>query len=240
MDLLIDVGNTRVKYAKVENNQLSAIEHCSIEEFFEQLDTFSKLNSIFLVSVSNQSFSNKLQSWAQTHSITFKTLLTEAETFGVKNSYQQYSTMGADRWLAVLGAQLLFPNNNVLIVDAGTATTFDLLNKEKQHCGGWIIPGVELMMQSLFDNTDKVFGKIAEIERTAFGQTTNDNVNLGCWSATTGAINNAISQAKQDGVQVEQLIFTGGNGKELNRLGKFNGIFIADLIFQGMKRYIQP
>ncbi|OUS29815.1 hypothetical protein A9Q98_05840 [Thalassotalea sp. 42_200_T64] len=240
MDILIDVGNSRVKYVRVKGNQLSSIEHCSTEEFIAQLDAFSKFSSIFLVSVSNQLFSNKLQYWAQNQSIPFNTLSTEAKSFGVKNSYQQYSSMGADRWLAVLGAQLLFPNKNVLIVDAGTATTFDLLNKEKQHCGGWIIPGLAMMMQSLFDNTDKVFGKTAEIERTGFGQTTNDNVNLGCWSATTGAIHNAIAQAKHDGVQVEQLIFTGGNGKELNRLGKFNGIFIEDLIFQGMKRYIRP
>ncbi|WOH36909.1 type III pantothenate kinase [Thalassotalea fonticola] len=238
MNLLIDVGNTRVKYALVENNQLSNINHCSTFDFLKLLSSFNHISSIIIASVSNQLFSQEIHTWADSEDIYIKALSTEAESFGIKNSYKNYNTMGVDRWLAVIGAELLYPNENILIVDAGTAITFDLLDKYKQHQGGWIIPGVDLMMQALCKNTDNVFAQPGEIEVLAFGKNTSDNVNLGCWSTATAAVHGAVAMTKNTEHSVERVIFTGGNGSDLNRLGQFKMDYIDNLIFIGMQRFL--
>lgn len=238
MDLLIDVGNTRVKYALLEKKQLSKVNHCSTFDFLKLLSSFDHISSIILASVSNQLFSTEIHAWAESQDIEIKSLTTESESFGIKNSYQNYATMGADRWLAVLGAQALYPNENILIVDAGTAITFDLLDKHKQHQGGWIIPGIDMMMQALFKNTDNVHGAASKVDVLGFGKTTNDNVNLGCWSTATAAIHSAVAITKNTDYSVERVILTGGNGAELNRLGKFDATYIDNLIFTGMQRYL--
>jgi len=238
MELLIDVGNTRVKYAFAENKQLSKINHCSTFDFLKLLSSFDQIYSIVIASVSNLLFSKEIHVWAESQDIQIKALKTEAESFGIKNSYENYSTMGADRWLAVLGAQLLYPNENLLIVDAGTAITFDLLDKHKQHQGGWIIPGVDMMMQALFKNTDKVFADQSKIDVLKFGKNTSDNVNLGCWSTVTAAVHGAVAMANNTDYCIERVIFTGGNGAELNRLGHFKATYIDNLVFIGMQRFI--
>lgn len=238
MELLIDVGNSRVKYALLEKKQLSQVNHCSTLDFLKLLGSFDHISSIIIASVSNQLFSDEIHAWAKSQNIQIKALFTEAESFGIKNSYQNYTTMGADRWLAVLGAQRLFPDENLLIVDAGTAITFDLLDKHKQHQGGWIIPGVDMMMQALFKNTDKVFAVPNKIDVLTFGKNTSDNVNLGCWSTATAAVHGAVAMTKNTNYNVERVIFTGGNGAELNRLGQFNADYVDNLIFIGMQRYL--
>ncbi|WNC71897.1 type III pantothenate kinase [Thalassotalea psychrophila] len=238
MELLIDVGNTLVKYALLENKQLSKINHCSTFDFLKLLSSFDHISSIVIASVSNPIFSQEIHAWAESLDIQIKPLSTEAESFGVKNSYENYSTMGVDRWLAVLGAQYLYPKENLLIVDAGTAITFDVLDKYKQHQGGWIVPGVDMMMQALFKNTEKVFAEQSEIDVLKFGKTTSDNVNLGCWSTASAAVHGAVEMTKNTEHSVERVIFTGGNGSELNRLGQFKATYIDNLVFIGMKRFL--
>ncbi|WNC68992.1 type III pantothenate kinase [Thalassotalea nanhaiensis] len=238
MELLIDVGNTRVKYALLENKHLSKINHCSTFDFLKLLSSFDHISSILISSVSNQLFSKEIHTWADLQDIQIKDLKTEAESFGIKNSYENYATMGADRWLAVIGAQFLYPNENLLIVDAGTAITFDLVDKEKQHQGGWIIPGVDMMMQALFKNTDKVFAEQSTIDVLAFGKSTSDNVNLGCWSTATAAVHGAVAMTKDTDYSIERVVFTGGNGAELNRLGQFNATYVENLVFVGMQRFL--
>ena len=242
MDLLVDVGNTQVKFTKVEGGLLTNIERCLTSEFLDNIGQYSNIKRIMLVSVANQNFSQSLQTWAEQHDVEFTQVNTQSETFGIKNSYLQYSTMGADRWLAVLAAEALYPNKNILIIDAGTATTFDLLDANKQHQGGWILPGVDMMMQSLFQNTDKVFGETGVIDTLAFGKSTADNVKYGAWSTTAGAVQTALSIAQQQNLTIDEIILTGGYGEELEKLCKQLGLnnchFIEQLIFVGLQRFL--
>ncbi len=241
MNLLIDIGNSRAKYVADHQGQLSAVNTIKIEAILTLLDASlhnDGLQQLLLVSVSNSNIAEVIEQWCADKQVAFKQLHSEKSAFGISNGYRSYQQMGADRWLAIVGAELLFPEQDILIVDSGTATTVDVLTGDKHHQGGWIIPGVKLMMTALFENTERVNGTTNNIDALAFGLNTNDNVNFGCWAATCGAIEGAMQLAKQNQHAISKVICTGGNGAELERMTHYESIFIEKLIFIGMQRYL--
>ena len=64
--------------------------------------------------------------------------------------------MGKDRLIAVIGANNIFPKSNVLVIDMGTAITYDILNENNQYLGGAISPGLEMRFKALNHFTDKL------------------------------------------------------------------------------------
>ncbi|WP_352284776.1 type III pantothenate kinase, partial [Pseudoalteromonas sp. Q18-MNA-CIBAN-0097] len=72
-------------------------------------------------------------------------------------AYEHVGNLGIDRWLALIAGFTLYPNTACIVVDAGTATTIDVLDSEGLHLGGWILPGLDLMTSSLTQNTQRVF-----------------------------------------------------------------------------------
>lgn len=239
MNLLIDIGNSRVKYVVEQAGQLSEIYYCDGGQLIaalERLTISQTIKKVLLVSVNEQAITQQLEKWSAFNQLELLLLTTEKSSFGVTNGYQHFAQMGADRWLAILGAQQLYPNETLLIVDSGTATTIDLLCGTAKHFGGWIIPGVDMMMHSLFNNTKRVTGEFGTITELAFGFNTNDNVNLGCWSATLGAVETAKSEVASLNLTLDKIVYTGGNGCELNRLEKNTSVYCENLIFIGMQR----
>ena len=122
-----------------------------------------------------------------------------------------------DRWLAMVASLQLYHQQNILVIDAGTATTIDLVNSHGQHIGGWIMPGIKTLFESLQLTTQKVNATAIDESpmQLVFGTNTSACVQYGNWAMTIGAINEAINQAKTL-LPLKQLIFTGGNGKQLN------------------------
>ena len=91
---------------------------------------------------------------------------------GVINGYAEPSRLGVDRWLALLAARQLCPGN-LVVVDAGTAITLDLLSGDGRHLGGYILPGVERQAQSLWGGTSRVRVEMQALTpRFTPGQTT--------------------------------------------------------------------
>ncbi|NMP15989.1 type III pantothenate kinase [Thalassotalea sp. Y01] len=238
MYLLIDTGNTQVKYMQSHLGEMGLIERTSNERFLQLLPRFENVQQILVASVANDTFADSICQWAKDNNIVCQHLVTQAESFAIKNSYANYHTMGIDRWLAVIGAEQLYPNRNLIVIDSGTATTIDVLSADKQHQGGWIVPGIDLMANSLFSNTDKVFGEVSAIEKLEFGSSTPDNVNMGVWAINIGLVNQAISLCKQQQLDDVILVFTGGYGDSLKKAGKFNGETVENLVFQGIARFI--
>jgi type III pantothenate kinase len=241
VNLLIDIGNSRAKYVVEQAGQLSDIQHCDCVDLIatlERLAISQPINKILLASVNDDEITQQLQQWSASKQLEIMLLATAKSAFGITNGYSNHAQMGADRWLAILGAQQLYPQKTLLIVDSGTATTIDLLSGTAEHLGGWIIPGVDMMMNALFNQTKRVMGEVGSISEVAFGLNTNENVNLGCWSATLGAVEVAKSKVVSLNLNLDKIIFTGGNGHELNRLETSNNEYCENLIFIGMQRFI--
>ena len=239
MILLVDIGNSRTKYIYLEDLNCKKCQLVSNDllggSWYEK--HWLKSEKIILANVSQNSLTNTIQEWAYKNDINTTIVASESERFGLRSFYRQPKQLGVDRWLALLGAMSLFRNKDILIVDAGTATTVDLLSAKGQHFGGWILPGINIMFDSVLASTTKVDANKEAMANLAFGDNTSDNVNNACWAATVGAIELAVVQAKQQSITVDLIILTGGNAKYLHTLISYQTLIEENLIFHGLELY---
>lgn len=240
MIVLIDIGNTRTKYCIVKDgntNPQEAISNSSFSTDFLDAN-FKAATRLIVASVSEQQLTEDLSSWCHRRKINYQRVVSEAKRNNVITAYQVPTQLGIDRWLTLIGAAEIFPNKNVLIIDAGTATTVDLLAANGQHQGGWILAGINTLITSILATTTQVQANDKEQESVAFGKNTSENVHNAAWAATVGAVNLAISQAQQYGFVVDEVIFTGGNGATLSTLIACRSKVIEGLVFTGLQAYI--
>ncbi|MBU2871022.1 type III pantothenate kinase [Colwellia sp. E2M01] len=219
MIYLIDIGNSRTKYVHCENDKLSAITQLSNDDFSMDyfVESFSQATQIIVANVASANLTKTLKAWCDTQGISYSQVHSEQQKNNLKSAYQEPTKLGIDRWLALVAASQLYPQKNVLIIDAGTATTIDFLEKSGQHQGGWILAGIDTLRTSLLSNSTLVTAEEYASADISFGKNTSDNVHNACWSATLGmiqqGINQVIIQAKLD-----VIILTGGNGLALTEL----------------------
>jgi len=234
--LFFDVGNTRLKWAAVESDQnpsaqqkklwaysgsvssksLQSKEHRSeLADYISK--TLPKPAAIGFCCVAGQEAINNLQSlFPQWHDLAWQQLKGNSNYSGMRSLYQEPSKLGADRWSALIGARVL-SNKNTLVVNAGTATTIDLLGSNGVHYGGWILPGLGLMQTSLANNTAQLEVP-SRTEQGGFGTCTNDAMISGCDAAQIGAIIYGIQQAKELNLPIEKIWLDGGNAKVLDKV----------------------
>jgi type III pantothenate kinase len=235
--LLFDVGNTRLKWAAVESSKhpsdrqkklwaysgsISSNALQSSEAKAELANYIAKTlprpDAIGFCCVAGSQAMTSLQSlFPQWSDIEWKQLTGESQYIGMRTLYQEPSKLGADRWAALIGARVL-SKTNTLIINAGTATTIDLLGSNGVHYGGWILPGLNLMQASLHSQTAQL--PLAErLENPfSFGANTNDAIISGCDAAQIGAIVQAIQLSKKLNCPVEKIWLDGGNATVLGQI----------------------
>ncbi len=231
--LFFDVGNTRLKWAAVESTQnpsaqqkklwaysgsISSKSLQSAEHRAELADyiakTLPKPAAIGFCCVTGpEAIANLKSLFPQWSDVQWQELKGDSPYTGMRSLYQDSSKLGADRWAALIGARTL-SNKNTLIVNAGTATTIDLLGSNGLHYGGWILPGLALMQASLANNTAQL-DLASRSEHHGFGSCTNDSIIGGCDAAQVGAILYGIQQAKTMNIPIEKIWIDGGNAKVL-------------------------
>ncbi|NMP33331.1 type III pantothenate kinase [Thalassotalea sp. M1531] len=240
MQLLIDIGNTRTKYCFVKSGELCEIGYCDNTNISEHWfkTHWQSVNQIILACVANEHLANLIVHWAEANRIPMKRPCTEAEAFGVTNGYKKPTQLGVDRWLAMLGSQKLMPKQACLIVDAGTATTVDYLDRQGMHLGGWILAGVDTLFSSIQLNTENVLGQSADIDSLALGLSTNDNLAQAAWAATLGLITQAINLLEKQLLPIDKVIITGGNGKQLIKLLDISAEYDSKLVFHGLSCFL--
>lgn len=243
MRLLIDIGNTRAKYVLVDDKQLekdlfSSVKYLDFGQltvgYFEQV--FSFVDEIVVASVQINEQLATIEHWTKQKNIRFYQVQSSKQALGVTSSYDKSSTLGVDRWLAMIGASKLFPNENILIIDAGTAITVDLLSATGQHLGGWIMPGISTMYSGLINNTDKVSAELQPVAAMCFGDSTEKCVNNGIWALAVGVIEQAIKRAKEQ-VPVDKVLILGGDGEQISKLLNENITLQPNLIFHGLHAF---
>lgn len=239
MNLLIDIGNTRSKYTYVcqgNNFDVKTIAN-------EQMNTdgferhFIGASKVIVASVAAEQMTDTLALWCENQGITYQRIVSEKQKLQLTSAYEKPEQLGVDRWLALLGSINLYPQENILIIDAGTATTVDLLANNGVHQGGWILAGIDLLFHSIVNQTSKVEAQEVTTPSLMFGQNTNENVNNACWAASVGLINMAITQAEKQLNYLDRVIITGGNAKLLAKLLSTEVECITDLVFVGLQAY---
>lgn len=238
MRLLVDIGNTQVKYVFQQTDDESMFSdavYLDYQPFLQALASkdFADVSELIVANVHANNVLVEIEAWASAQNIAFLQVQSQAKAFGVSSSYLQPESLGVDRWLAIIAAHQLYPQQNVLIIDAGTATTVDLLAANGQHLGGWIMPGVQTMFTSLLSNTQKIVAEPIHIANVSFGINSSQCLNHGVWAMTIGAIKEAIVQANKLLI-VNKVLLTGGNSEQLADLINDDYELAPSLIFHGL------
>ncbi len=250
MIVLIDIGNSRTKYAELIDDKLSITSQLDNKDFNTTYFAkhYSHASKVVVANVANSALTSELATWCQSKKIGFTQVHSEQQKNSLISAYEKPTQLGIDRWLALLAASHLYPKQSVLIIDAGTATTVDLVASNGQHQGGWILAGIKALFNSILSHSTLVHAESKTAPSLAFGSNTTDNVNNACWAATLGMINQAISQAQQLS-NIEHIVLTGGNGLALAELLVADTSeksipvkdiqFIDNLIFYGLQEYCE-
>ena len=240
MIILIDIGNTRTKYCIVNNskrNQQQAVLNKYVTKSYLS-ENFIGATRVIVASVNHDMLADQINVWCQNNKIAYQQVVSEIKKGKVISGYEKPSQLGVDRWLTLIGAAELFPNRNVLIIDAGTATTIDFLSATGHHQGGWILAGIKALISTVLSETTHVKANNNEKESLIFGINTSENVHNAAWAATVGAVNLAISQVQRQDFTLDEVIITGGNGKLLSSLVSHQNTVIEELVFNGLQAYI--
>ena len=186
---------------------------------------------ITLASVADAAVEAHLRSSLRDHfDCIIETLYTPAHALGMTNSYTDHTRMGIDRWLAMLAAW--YPNQtDVVVVDAGSALTLDVVSANGQHQGGVIIPGANLSERALLERTGKVrFDENIEHE-LLLGRSTAECVRYGIAHSQLGALE---SIAKRFDLHNYRWFFAGGAGEWLMQRMGVEGQLEPDLVLDGI------
>lgn len=241
MYLLIDVGNTRIKW------RLIKAEYCEDEAqtYYGDLDDFSHFISkleraevdVWLAAVNKTAELSALLASAHLKSISI--VQSKKAQSGIVNSYLHPERMGIDRWLALIAAfnstQRVIKNSGVIVVDAGSALTVDVLSAEGQHLGGYIVPGILMAQGALFANTEQVIeynddiNRLDEFTRSKMlGNNTKQCVEY-------GVIKQLIALVKQVAEEYPhfEVFFTGGDCELLAKSFEA-GVVDKDLVLKGL------
>ena len=240
MIALVDIGNSRTKFCVVSQNirnpvqsipnELLSSDHLS--EYFDEVD------KLIVASVSCNQLTDEIELWCNKHNISYLRVVSEKVRNDVVSAYHEPSQLGVDRWLTLIAANSIHPGKNVLIVDAGTATTIDLLAANGEHQGGWILAGINMLFSCVVDNTSQVKADAVNKGCLSFGHSSSENVNNATWAATVGAINLAISLSEEQNLAIDEILLSGGNGRMLASLLSHQCTVIEDLVFVGLQEYI--
>jgi len=156
MNLVIDIGNTRCKWAIFEGKTLltkGLSSELNTSLISEILRSYTNIEASILSSV--KSFPKECRTLIESAVPTFIEL-NYTTPIPIKNGYETPQTLGRDRLAAAIGAHKLFPNNPLLVIDAGTAITIDFVSKSGEFIGGNITPGLQTRFKSLHEFTGKL------------------------------------------------------------------------------------
>ncbi len=238
MMLLVDVGNSRIKWvlyqagAFQQHGQMAYQTAESMALIWQQWRDLPQPRRVLIVSVAGAEIRAVLgqcsrQLWAVEATFVEST----AAACGVFNAYAEPQRLGADRWVALVAARTLTPQN-CYVVDCGTALTIDALAADGRHLGGVIIPGIALMRQALYRETRQIPSEPGEPR--LFGQSTRDCV----WGGTVYAVAAAIDGITQRMVAANGpglCLLTGGGAEAVSPylLGSFQQE--PHLVFHGLR-----
>lgn len=243
MILTVDIGNSRIKWALWRANNIVARD-VSAYAVGKSVDTFDKLFSplekparIFAVCVAGDDLSQALSEWIkQRWQLNVEYLKTQKQFNNIINAYEDPGQHGVDRWAAVVAGHQSYPHSSVCVINAGTAITFDFINKNGQHLGGYILPSYVSMHAALMADTANVESTYnMQLYKHNIPDNTNDAVNQGLHKLLQAGIRELCQLAGNEMDDPVQIILTGGFSEVILDYPDMPAmIHKPDLVMQGL------
>lgn len=230
MKLLLDAGNTRIKWALTNDEKWEEIGIISADCSNELVRLIEKRKAVTQIWASNVA-GDKVERDILALGISETNIIQPQQTCcGVKNGYENPMQLGSDRWLALIAAWALL-GKKCLVVNSGTATTIDALSENGEFIGGLILPGLETMKKSLELSTFSL--KTSHGNFQEFPRCTDDAVMSGTIQATCGAIDR---QRTMLGNQDTPIIISGGAAHLLEAYIGTPILKVENLVLHGIEQ----
>ncbi|MDY7546216.1 type III pantothenate kinase [Glaciimonas sp. CA11.2] len=225
--LLIDAGNTRIKWALATIptlghatappiwRDIGSVAHNEIAELLG-LWRGLQITRVLISNVAGSKVGARLHEILQLafdSSILPEWFASVPQLAGVRNAYRNPMQLGCDRFASAIGAHRLYPQQALLLATCGTATTIDVINADGTFIGGMILPGLGLMANALAHGTAQLPRILDHVViTTPFADNTEDAIMSGCIAAQVGAISTALTLQTQHHPGMEiKCILTGGS-----------------------------
>lgn len=237
MNLVIDVGNTRIKLAVFELNTLKEIfivTKKTLEKTLNNVSKHYKINNAIISSVAE--IPDELQKYIE--NISTIIYLNQKTKVPFINQYETPNTLGVDRIALVAAAVTQFSNQNTLVIDAGTCITYDLVSSKKEYFGGAISPGIEMRLKALNTFTAKLpLLPLIDAEIT-IGNNTNNSIYFGVINGVVAEIEGFISYFIKKNKKLT-VVLTGGDTIFLAKRLK-NSIFAnSNFLLEGLNSILE-
>lgn len=239
MYLLVDIGNSRIKWAVLEAGRLSGSNvlvptGAALRELLgRSWGALDRPQRVLVSSVGEGEANSDLSDWVSCRwQRVAEFAVSQPGGHGVVNAYSDPTRLGVDRWLCLLAAWSLY-RSRVCIVDCGTAVTLDLLDESGVHQGGLIIPGLETMKKSLIQGTSAI--RDVRPASTGFpGSDTASAIHNGTLLAVRGMIRQTLEQLEEPGTPAIPLVLTGGDAARVAEGLEGPLRVIPELVLQGL------
>ncbi len=232
--LLLDVGNSRCKWALVQGGQwvqqgvVGNTEWIALEHALSALPTPART---LVSNVAGEAMAQRLRAVCAKWQRPLEFVSASTEQCGVRNGYEQPARLGSDRWAALIAAWK-HTQGACLVVNCGTATTIDAISAQGEFLGGLILPGVSLMQHSLATNTAQLVAEQGTLQD--FPRNTADAIHSGMLRATVGAIRHQLTLLQARGGTVRCLLGGGAAGVVKPHLD-FPSERMDNLVLQGLQ-----
>lgn len=235
--LLIDIGNTRVKWTRSPAGKVHAAVHSEWgREAWGRLLSRG-IERVLVASVAGPKAEGALTAATRRRGLKPEFIRAERAAGGVTVGYLEPWRLGVDRFAALIGARHVYPGQPLLIVGLGTAMTIDFLGADGRHRGGAIIPGPGLMIETLLTRTHGIKRRAtggATGRKGLFGRSTRAAIQQGARFAAASLIERAAAEARIFSPRKPKILLAGGDSREVQTLVRGRCELVPDLVLRGL------
>jgi type III pantothenate kinase len=241
--LLIDIGNTRIKWARFDGKRLGK-GRAAVHSSWRPADYARRLfgsgrpvERVVVSSVAGAKVDRALAAAARRSGVRARFVTVPRSAAGVTVGYLEPWRLGVDRFVASVGAHHLFRGVAICVVGVGTAMTLDLVDARGRHRGGVIIPAPGLMIETLLTRTHGIRRRSQGGARGAgglFGRSTRAGVIQGARYAAAALIDRAVGESQVVLRRKPLVVLTGGDAPSIRPLLASPAVSVPDLVLRGL------
>jgi type III pantothenate kinase len=241
--LLVDIGNTRIKWARLDKGRLGK-GHAAVHSAWRPQDYTRRLfgraapERVLVSSVAGSKADQALAAAARRAGVKVEFVAVPRRGGGVTVGYVEPWRLGVDRFVAAVGAHQLFRGVAVIVVGVGTAMTIDLVGADGRHRGGVIIPAPHLMVETLLSNTNGIRRRAQGGARGGvvglFGRSTRAGILEGARYAAAALVDRAVEEGAAVVGRRPLVVLTGGGASVVRPLLRSACVGVADLVLRGL------
>lgn len=241
--LLVDVGNSRIKWARSERGRLGR-SHAAVHRRWRLRDYRHRLFGAntdparaLVSSVAGTEVNRAIAAAARRAGVALEFVKVPRHGGAVTVGYVEPWRLGVDRFVAAVGAHTLFPHLPLCVVGVGTAMTVDLIDADGRHCGGVIVPAPALMIEMLLERTHGIRRRArggAARDAGLFGRSTRTGVIQGARYAAAALIDRAVEEARSLVGRRPLVVVHGGEAPSVRPLVQNACVGVRDLVLRGL------